>query len=141
MGFSSGNTFDLLLILGVCTLWIITLCVFLWVQLVIARESVITKIQNSFIGDSVFKLIFLILALTKSVFADNLHIDDFAFYINKDINNIKEQRINAFKSLSVEDDLFTFYYFLGVEEEGQRLLQKYLEFCINDHLKFRSDHD
>ena len=88
-----------------------------------------------------FKLIFLILALTRSVFADNLHIDDFAYYINKDINHIKSQRIKSFNSLSVEDDLYTFYYLLGAEEEGQRLLQKYLEFCINDHLKFRSNRD
>ena len=84
-----------------------------------------------------FKLIFLISAMTSIISADNLHIDDFAYYINKDVNNIKEQRINAFKSLSVEDDLYTFYYLLGAEEEGQRLLQKYLEYCINENQKLR----
>ena len=88
------------------------------------------------------KLIFLLSALTTSlVLADNLHIDDFAYYINKDINNIKEQRIKSFNSLSVEDDLYTFYYLLGAEEEGQRLLQKYLEYCINDQIKLRFDDD
>lgn len=84
-----------------------------------------------------FKLIFLISALTSIISADNLHIDDFVVYLNKDVNNIKEQRINAFKSLNVEDDLYTFYYLLGAEEEGQRILHKYLQYCINEHQKLR----
>ena len=88
-----------------------------------------------------FKLIFLTSALTSIISADSLHIDDFAYYINKDINHIKSQRIKSFNSLKAEDDLYTFYYLLGAEEEGQRLLQKYLEYCINDQIKLRFDDD
>ena len=85
------------------------------------------------------KLIFLISALTTTISADNLHIDDFAIYLNKGIDDIKEQRVKSFESLEKEDDLYEFYYLLGAEEEGKIVLQEYLEFCINTHIKIRND--
>jgi len=87
------------------------------------------------------KMFFFITLISSHVVGDSLYIDYFTEHLSKEVDCLKKQRIKAFKSLSVEDDLYTFYYLLGAEEEGQRLLQKYLEYCINDQIKLRFDDD
>ena len=86
----------------------------------------------------IVKMIFIIAYIASPVVANSLYIDYFSEYLSKEVDSLKDQRMKSFNKLKTEDELYTFYYLLGAEQEGRQILQKYLEFCINDHLKFRN---